>query len=205
MALLIFGGVSVADAEAVDFQIGAENSIDYDSALYIDFELSSGLPDTSFSLEEDGSFTFDYGTIKTIEVITSQDTYSITAYLSFVQPEEIVVGSNGTVDVKTIVMHGTGKMNSTRTEFSISFNPETVQFDTDGEFIVQMSNIDAYKVTGGDTCGYNSGCYSPDVDDGPITATVTLNSSPTPVPEPSTFILFGTILIGALGVKRIKR
>ncbi|VAX34666.1 hypothetical protein MNBD_NITROSPIRAE03-1638 [hydrothermal vent metagenome] len=201
LALLIFGGVSVADATTVDFQIGADNSIDYDSALNIDFRSSIVSPYPEFTLGVGDSFTFDYGTIERIEVITSQDTYSITAYLSFVLPEEIVVGSDGTVE--TVKVHGMGRMESDK--FSISFNPETVQFDTDGEFTVQMRSIDAYPVTGGDTCGFNRVCYSPNEDEGTITAKVTLNSSPTAVPEPSTFILFGTILIGALGVKRIKR
>ncbi|NOY39851.1 MAG: PEP-CTERM sorting domain-containing protein [Nitrospirae bacterium] len=211
LALLIFGSVSVADATPVEFKIDGDdpnNTIEYKAdELDIDHEII--VADQTFTLEDDETSTvfdhettFDYGVVNSIGILATQDTYDVTAYLSFIWPEELVVRSDGTVDVKTITVHGKGKMNDSRTEFSINFDPVDMVFDTNGLFTVELSDITTYGVADGG-CVYSGGCYYPS-GEGTIKATVTLQQSPTAVPEPSTFILFGTILIGALGVKKIK-
>lgn len=200
MALLIFGGVSVAEADAVDFKIGDAIPITYDSTELTIVSETYTFPGIT-QLNVGDSFKFDYGTINSIKVLISKDTYSITAYLSFIMPEEIVVGNPGTVTTIEV----TGMCGKTSDKFWIDFDPvDEVFFDTNGSFTVELSDIYAYPVTG-DACGSYGGCYFTKEGENTITATVTLNKSPTAVPEPSTFILFGTVLIGALGVKRIKR
>jgi len=173
LALLIFGGVSVADATAVNFKIGDAIPIEYDSidlAIVSETFPFSGIP----SLKVGESFTFDYGAIKSIKVIKELSTHSITA------------------EVKAKYKKDTDK-------FSIVFDPENVKFDTEGLFTVKLSNLYAYPALINDGCG--SGCYYHKADKG----TINHRMCPVAVPEPSTFILFGTVLIGALGVKRIKR
>ena len=203
LALLVFGIVSVADADQIDFELGSDNSIVYDTTkLTIDYETSSGLPGATFTLEEEGAYTFNYATINSIETLVDETAYSITAYLSFVLPEEIKVGNGGSVE-KKIEVRGMGRMHNKTEYFEINFEPVDVVFDTNGLFTVELSDLYAYQVP---DSGCGSGgccCYYPK-GDGTITATVTLRKSPVAVPEPSTFILFGTVLAGALGVKRIK-
>ncbi|NOZ80682.1 MAG: PEP-CTERM sorting domain-containing protein [DPANN group archaeon] len=203
LALVFFGTLPVADATVVDFELGdADNSLGYDTTeLSINYEISSGLSGTTFALEEKESFQFDFATITSIMALVDKDTYSITAYLSFILPEEMVVQNDATV--KTIEVSGQCGMSSE--EFWMYFDPVDVAFGTDGLFTLQLGDVYAYPSTGSDTtCGYGYSCYFPG-DEDTIIATVTLQKSPTAVPEPSTFILFGTILAGALGVKGIRK
>ncbi len=201
LALLFFGTLPAAEATVVDFELGdANNSLGYDtSELLFDYETSPALPGTTFALDEGESFQFDFATITSVSALVDKDTYSITAYLSFILPEEMVVQSDGTV--KTIEVKGVCGKSSDK--FWIYFDPLDVAFGTDGLFTLQLSDVYAFPAAG-DTCGYPGGCYYPG-DEATIVATVTLQKSPVAVPEPSTFILFGTILAGALGVKGVRK
>ncbi|GEM_PF-3487633 len=219
---LVLGIVSFAGATPVDFKIGENNSI-VGEGVSLNYTTDDNLENLEFTLDDNGSYgPFNYALVAGISGNGGRQNneYNVTAYLDFDLPHDIripnPVANNGTLTItrtdgcsgggstggkkgNSNNNHNNNNNNNSCTKkgnVSLSFDPVEVPFGDDGWFIVQLTGFDV---------GWQGTCCSPANWQGTITATVTLEKAPAPVPEPSTLLLLGGGILGAAAFLRRRR
>ena len=182
-----------APAAPVNFNIGSQTTVDTSqtsSGLTMYFTPNANLDNTQFSLDVGQSRTFTLGKIGTIEPKIDADDLipkTITARFYFDSPS---------LPGQPIDIYGTVVGRTSSTGFLQGWKvtwegTKDVDFGDGGKFTLSLNNINFISLFWKGPAGERD-----------VTARLHLNSSPNPVPIPSTLLLLGSGLAGIVIFRR---
>jgi hypothetical protein len=202
VCLGMIGFAGLANATPYSFDMGADSSVDTSGTvdvLQMYALMNTDLDDVLFDLNVGESYDFYFATIGTDEIALGSEDYdtgTLTAILDFDNPDidqSVLGGSQG---MTTIITYGTVFYTYTLSGWSVVWaDPVIVDFGNGGQLTIELDDL-IHSAFGGDPSGSED-----------VYARVTLNTAPSPVPEPSTVMLVGTGLLGmiAFGRKRFNK
>ena len=151
-----------------------------DNAPFANINASLDDINSTFDLAQGESATFDFFNLTAVGIGGGK--YTVKATLAFTDPSDTSITGNGSGKFATffgIISGGT---------LNWSDMPQTIIYGNDG--ILNVDFEDGCAIT----CGCGGGAQ--------VKATITNVKDSTTVPEPATFILFGSTLVGLAGFGR---